>query len=130
MTMPLTISEEDFDALPFGVIRINAAGEILQYNAFEAKLSGLSPVSVIGKNFFQDVAPCTDVQDFRGRFESAITEPLLNLQFAFTFPFSSGERRVFIHILAAPESSFWIFVSDSQSGRNISKLLGARTYER
>ncbi len=123
MQVPITISEEEFDGLPFGIIQIDCEGRVLRYNAFESELSGMTPESVKGRNFFHEIAPCTDVSGFRGRFEEAKGEPVINLQFAFVFPFARGERRVFIHILAGPNETFWIFVSESSSERNITKLL-------
>ncbi len=35
-------------------------GVVTAYNPCEASLSGLSPATVIGRNFFLDVAPCTN----------------------------------------------------------------------
>ena len=56
------LADDAIDDLPFGAIRLNAAGIILGYNRFESRLSGLEPARVIGKNFFTEVAPCTNVQ--------------------------------------------------------------------
>jgi photoactive yellow protein len=58
------------DALPFGVIRIVGDGTITAYSRGESVLSGISPASVIGKNFFRDVARCTIVKEFHGTFEA------------------------------------------------------------
>jgi len=33
-------------------------------------LSGLTPASAVGKDFFQQVAPSTAVKEFRGKFEA------------------------------------------------------------
>lgn len=121
--MPLTISEQELDALPFGVIQIDPDGKILRYNAYESALSGLAPETVMGKNFFRDVAPCTRHEDFLGRFEAERSNSHINLQFGFIFPFATQTRRVFIHILPGPAESFWIFVSESASDRSITNLL-------
>ena len=56
------MSEEQLDALPFGAIRLDMTGKILTYNMTESKLTGRDPKRVIGRNFFTDVAPCTNVQ--------------------------------------------------------------------
>jgi len=56
----------DLDALPFGVIVVDRAGIILEYNAYESELAGLTRARVLGRNFFHDVAPCTALRDFEG----------------------------------------------------------------
>ena len=61
---------ELLDALPFGAIQLSGDGTITAYNRGESALSGLAPKDVIGKNFFRDVAPCTAVQEFGGRFQA------------------------------------------------------------
>lgn len=53
-------SPEDLDRVPFGIVRMNAAMEVVAYNRAEAELSGLDPTWVLGKHFFREVAPCTD----------------------------------------------------------------------
>jgi photoactive yellow protein len=55
------------DGLPFGVIRLTGDGVIEAYNDTEARLARRSAASVIGKHFFNEVAPCTNVQAFAGR---------------------------------------------------------------
>jgi photoactive yellow protein len=118
----LNISEAEFDALPFGIIRIDREGKILQYNAFEEQLSGRARGDVVGKNFFTEVAPCTDVQDFRGRLLSMKPEAVVNVQFPFTFPFKYA-RHVFIHIVSGPGQTYWIFVSERASERTLDAFL-------
>jgi len=58
------------DALPFGVIGMTPDGAITRYNTAESQLSGMTPANVIGRNFFQDVAPCTNNFMVAHRFES------------------------------------------------------------
>jgi photoactive yellow protein len=53
-------SPEQLDELGFGVVRMNAALEVLAYNRAEAALSGLDPAWVLGRRFFSEVAPCTN----------------------------------------------------------------------
>ena len=61
---------DELDALPFGAIQLSGDGTIIAYNRSESSLSGLAPEEVLGKNFFRDVAPCTSVKEFVGRFEA------------------------------------------------------------
>ena len=65
---PLTIvPAEVFEGLPFGVIRLAGDGIVEAYNDTEARLAKRPAASVIGKHFFNEVAPCTNVRAFAGR---------------------------------------------------------------
>jgi len=48
------------DDLPFGVIRLDPEGRVLAYSRWESNFSGLPASSVLGRNFFTDVAPCSN----------------------------------------------------------------------
>ena len=81
------MSSEQLDTLPYGVIELAPDGTIINYNAGEADLSGRAPEQVKGKNFFTQVAPCTDVRDFHGRFLDLIEHRAVNQEFEFVFTF-------------------------------------------
>ena len=85
----------ELDAAPFGVIVVDRAGTILEYNAYERSMAGLGGRTVIGLNFFTDVAPCTAIRDFRGRFGDFLASDQTSIEpFEFVFPFASGRQRV------------------------------------
>lgn len=46
------------DELPFGAIGLNEARQVDLYNATESRLAGLSRDRVMGRDFFNAVAPC------------------------------------------------------------------------
>lgn len=51
--------------------------------------------AVLGRNFFTEVAPCTRVKEFEGRFRAlAAGEGAGLVTFDFTFPFPFGAQRV------------------------------------
>lgn len=58
--------------LPFGCIKLDKRGTILEYNLAEGELSGANPKEVIGRNFFRDVAVCTQKDEFYGVFTRAM----------------------------------------------------------
>jgi photoactive yellow protein len=67
-TEPLAVvPAELLEGLPFGVIRLSGDGLVEAYNDTEARLARRAAASVIGKHFFNEVAPCTNVQAFAGR---------------------------------------------------------------
>ena len=53
-------SDEVLDGAPFGVVRLDRDHRVTFYNRYESRLSGLAADRVVGRNFFLDVAPCTN----------------------------------------------------------------------
>jgi photoactive yellow protein len=101
----LELSEDAIDDLPFGLIAVGADGTIERYNAYESRLARLSKDRVIGRNFFRDVAPCTAVKDFQGRFDRFAAEPGDGAEsFDFTFEFAFGRQFVTITFLRSAKS--------------------------
>jgi photoactive yellow protein len=112
----VSIGEGELDSLPYGVIQLNRDGGILRYNAYEEGLSGLSKSKVVGKNFFKHVAPCTDVQEFYGRFRDGVTAGELNCTFRFHFPFKDKPRDVNITLLHNNRDQItWVLIEPSPS---------------
>jgi photoactive yellow protein len=96
----LDLPADRIDTLPFGLISVDRDGTIEQYNAYESKLSRLSKERVIGRNFFFDVAPCTAVKEFQGRFERFAAESGMGAEsFDFVFPFAFGRQFVNVTFL-------------------------------
>ena len=106
-----SLTEEQLDALPYGVIQLDAQGTILHYNDYESELAQLPRASVIGKNFFRDVAPCTDVQEFHGRFTEGVANRRLDVKFRYHFAFAHNPRTVQVTLFySAITSSVWVIV--------------------
>jgi len=86
---------EDIDALPFGVIVVDRQGTILEYNAYESALTGFARERVLERNFFRDVAPCTALKEFQGRFGEFLSSRDTSIEpFEFVFPFARGAQKV------------------------------------
>ncbi|GAC1402817.1 MAG: hypothetical protein NVSMB64_03290 [Candidatus Velthaea sp.] len=88
------------DSYPDGVITLDRAGTIKRYNKAEATLARRDASSTIGLNFFTDVAPCTAVQDFKGRFDTFAQAQNAGVErFDFTFRFAWGRQDVGITMI-------------------------------
>ncbi|MEM6796572.1 MAG: V4R domain-containing protein [Acidobacteriota bacterium] len=100
------LSSVEIDQLPFGYIALDKEGKILKYNRFEAELARLEKESVIGKNFFKNVAPCTQVREFEGRFRdfTAGESTETTLSFDFVFKFRHGTQNVRIGFVRSPRA--------------------------
>ena len=84
----------DPDSLVFGAIKVDSEGKVVQYNEYEAKLAKRSKDDVIGKNFFDHVAPCTKRPEFYGRFREGVEKGELDAVFEFVFKFDHGDTNV------------------------------------
>ena len=105
------MKDGDLNNLAFGAIQLDADGNILQYNAAEGDITGRDPKAVIGKNFFKDVAPCTDSKEFSGRFKEGVKNGDLNSMFEYTFDYQMQPTKVKVHMKKAlAGDSYWILV--------------------
>lgn len=94
------VSFDELDALPFGAIVVNAAGDVIAYNQYESRLARQEREAVVGKNFFRDVAPCTGVQAFEGRLRDFVrSKNRVSERFNYFFPFAHGPVEVTIMFL-------------------------------
>lgn len=107
------MAPEQLDALPYGAIRLTSDGTILSYNATESQLSGRDASLVIGKNFFTEVAPCTDVRSFHGVFLEMIEHRAVNRHFDFTFPFEVPVHVRITMLYEHQKGTVWVLVSRS-----------------
>ena len=103
----------ELDALPFGAIQLDKQGTILRFNEYEANLSDNRARDAIGRNFFRDVAPCTNVRAFHGRFTEGLQRGELNETFDYRFEFRPRPRDVRVTLyLSAQTSTIWVFVQE------------------
>lgn len=89
------VNARDLDALPYGAILLDDSGRIVAYNDAESRMARLPVEAVLGRNFFTEVAPCTRVKEFEGRFRALAGDAGPGLAaFDFTFPFPFGAQRI------------------------------------
>jgi photoactive yellow protein len=105
------LPEEELDNLPFGAIQLDTNGNVLKYNDFESRLAGLKKENVIGKNFFTEVAPCTNVKEFYGRFKNGVEKKMLHEKFRYHFAFKRNPIDVTVTLFYSDITrSIWVFV--------------------
>jgi len=107
------MDDAELDALPYGVICLERDGTILRYNAAEARLARLDRTTVIGRSFFDEVAPCTKTEGFHGRFERYVREGGTDvLRFEYLFDFRFGAQEVDVELVRAPGAErFYLLVN-------------------
>ncbi|MGB7925328.1 MAG: ATP-binding protein [Pyrinomonadaceae bacterium] len=82
------------DLLPYGIIVVDEKGVILYYNAREEQIAGRRRADVLGRNFFTEVAPCAQAQEFYSRFQETMRREGRVEDFPFRFPFPDQPREV------------------------------------
>jgi photoactive yellow protein len=110
----LTIDEAELASFPHGIIRLDASGKILYYNDAAALLSGIPAKKNRWLNFSEDVAPCTAVKNFQGRFNEFVATSGSRIeQFAFLFRYIRGDKQVRITFVrrAGDEQRIFIVVN-------------------
>ena len=105
------MDSEKLDDLAFGAIQLDRNGTILNYNAAEGEITGRDPEEVKGKNFFTEVAPCTNTDEFAGKFREGVASDNLNSLFEYVFDYEMKPTKVQVHMKKAlTGDSYWVFV--------------------
>ena len=112
----LSLTQDEVDALPFGLITLDPDGTIVAYNKAESELSGLDPGRVLGRNFFEQIAPCTAVKEFAGLYREMVSSGTTqSWEFNFLFRFAAGDKRVHIQLAYFPEQQRGLIMVQSPS---------------
>jgi photoactive yellow protein len=66
---------------------------------------------VIGKNFFNDIAPCAKGKKFHGEFLKFHKSGSVNTMFNYEFGYKGADVKVRIHLKSQPDGqTCWLFV--------------------
>ena len=107
-----TLSEQELDQLPVGMVQLDHQGKVLKYNRTESEIAQMSQQEQIGKSFFDEVAPCTKVKEFYGQFVEGVKNKDLHVRFPYEFKFRDGRRKdVLISMFYSEQTqSVWVLV--------------------
>lgn len=103
-------SDEELNDAPFGIIQVDEEGTVEFFNQYEAELSGMDPEEVVGRNFFTEVAPCTNNRLFRGRFKKGVRRGELDETFTYTYTYKMRPTLVDVHLVRDDAGDNWITV--------------------
>lgn len=99
------------ELLPFGAIMLNQQGDVLRFNRAESFISGREAGDVVGKNFFNDIAPCAKGQVFYNHFFRAVADGQVNTMFDYQFAYKMKPTNVRIHMKSANAAQgIWVFI--------------------
>ncbi|MCB1191100.1 MAG: photoactive yellow protein [Leptospiraceae bacterium] len=101
----------ELNSQDFGIIKLEDSGKILFYNTYESELANISPKTAEGKNFFFEIAPCTNNRLFLGSFQKGIEIGENKMLFFYTFTYRMKPTNVKVMIFrksGAKEN--WVFI--------------------
>jgi len=97
--------------LPYGGVELDRNGTIMFYNQAEADICNRDSRGMAGKNFFREVAPCTNRPEFKGRFDEIVSGAKGMAMFDYTFDYNMKPTRVSIQMKKSIQGdTIWIFV--------------------
>lgn len=83
------------DALPYGVVRLDEENRVIAYSKSEEALARRSREDTLGRDFFEEVAPCANVKALAGWIADASTAGRSDaMQTPFIFDFPHGRQLV------------------------------------
>jgi photoactive yellow protein len=106
------LSEDELDTLPIGMIQLDRSGKVLKFYQTESDLARVEKSDALGKSFFDEVAPCTKVREFHGKFLEGVENRDLSTTFDYEFKFRDGRRKdVLISMFYSTNTeSVWVLV--------------------
>ena len=84
---PDALTNEELDALPYGMIQLDEKGTVLRYSTPETRISGVTADECVGRSVFDEIAPRTHGAEFYGRFVEGVRAERLDVTFNFQFAF-------------------------------------------
>jgi photoactive yellow protein len=111
------LTEDELDSLPVGMIQLDRNGTVLKFNQTESSLARVEKGEAVGKSFFDEVAPCTKVQEFHGKFVEGVQNRNLHTVFPYQFRFRDGrEKNVVISMFySGSTDTVWVLVQRPNS---------------
>lgn len=104
------ITLKELDAVRFGVVQVDAGGQIVSMNQQEADQCGWSRESAIGCDYFGEVCPGACIAEITDRFVAGFMQRELDEVFRVTFLHNDIPRSAMIHMLYSRRTgTIWIF---------------------
>jgi photoactive yellow protein len=104
------LTPDALDKLPFGVVRLDEAGNVTYYSKTEAEQSGYGDRRAIGRDFFTQMAPCLGTPELLHRIEQARRAGTLDILFEQVGDFDDPERELRVRVLSATGGGLWVFL--------------------
>jgi photoactive yellow protein len=103
-------SRKQLDQADFGIVRVDDNGVVEFYNTYESRLAGVEPSDARGRNFFTQLAPCSNNRIFLGRFKKGVRTGSLDEHFTYTFTYKMRPTLVDIRLYRDEAGNNWVMV--------------------
>lgn len=104
------LSFQAIDALPFGVVRLDATGKVTYFSKTEAEQSGFGDRRAIGRDFFTQMAPCLGSPELMRRIAAARRAGTLDITFEQVGDFDDADRLLRVRVKSATGGGLWVFL--------------------
>ncbi|AWN36450.1 histidine kinase dimerization/phosphoacceptor domain -containing protein [Methylobacterium radiodurans] len=108
------LAPDELDQLDTGVVGLDASGAVVVFNEGASALWGLSREAVLGRNYFREVVPSTNVPGFLGRFLAGRRRGSLDESFEFVFGRMPGSLRTRVHMRSG-RTHDWLTINPLES---------------
>lgn len=101
----------EIDALPVGVIGLDAAGRITRCNRHEAARTGLCEEAILGRDFQTGLAPWGSDPDFKTLFEEGLAHRQLDVIMGWSFDADRRSHAVLVRLARSQiGDGVWIMI--------------------
>lgn len=105
------LTEEELDAVPYGIVELDHQGIVRSYNRAEAENVGVH-ARPVGRSYFTDVYPSANAAEFHSLFLQGVADGRTESTFIFTFTCGSLPRRVCMRMYYCVRTrSTWLFTA-------------------
>ena len=80
--------------LPFGLLELDAAGEVIRYSPATEERSDIQAKDILGRQFFKELVRDKKVKSFQARFQLFMKQGQTVDRFSASFPSDAGEVSV------------------------------------
>jgi photoactive yellow protein len=82
----MEVSDNENSIIPFGMFELNAEGTVVHYSPATEERSHALSGRVVGRNFFDDLFPTSQVEEFKSRFHIFMADGTSVERFTLSFP--------------------------------------------
>jgi photoactive yellow protein len=106
-----SLTANQLDELDFGCVKVNDKGLVEMYNLWESEFAGVPQETAMGRNFFRELAPCTNNRLIFGRFKEGVEQDNLNTIVSYAFTYKMRPTLVKVHLYRDPATKTnWVLV--------------------
>lgn len=104
------LSAEEIDRLPFGAIKLDRDDRILFYSQREASGSGMGHQGQVGRNFFEEIAPCFATENFLALVKEARSADDFSMEIYKIGDFADRDAELHIRVVSVAGGAIWMLI--------------------